>query len=490
MRNSSIGAVLVAALMLFAPSSARAQQSLQVPIQFDFLSPGARSLALGSAFVAMADDATAAWTNPAGLWYLTDSEVSMEGRFQQFEQPFMTGGRLSGDITRTLQDVIAGPQFLPLEGDRTGLSFLSGLYYNRHVRLAAYRHELLRVDQSFSYDGVLQFEPNDRFDNRDIAFEGHRKIVIDNYGVSAGRRLAPSSDRWWGGILVGAGVSMARFSLSYTASSFLHEDLYGAPDPSQLLQRSAQTGDEWAVAATAGVLVPVHSRVTLGAAYRHGPTFGFTSVVTPTASARVSAEERFDVPDVMAVGLRLGAFTRGAATNAGAQPAAVSEEPSGTWGLLVEYKRVQSSQLRSSYVASFLRANDPAEKAYAFSIDDSNELHLGAEYQFSRRRGRPTLRGGIWYDPDHSIQYSSPTNDLYDERFRTSLSTGKDLWHYTFGLGLNRKGVLDFNFGGDATSRSLVISASAIVRFRKSSQPVLPPLDLPEPIDPKPPVER
>jgi hypothetical protein len=489
MRNSSISAALVAALLLLAPSPARGQQSLQVPIQFDFLSPGARSLALGSAFVAMADDATAAWTNPAGLWYLTDSEVSMEGRFQQFEQSFMTGGRLSGELTRRLADVMVGPQFVPLEGDRTGLSFLSGLYYNRHVRLAAYRHELLRVDQSFTYDGVFQFEPNLQFDNRDIAFEGHRKIVIDNYGVSAGRRLGPSSNRWWGGILVGAGVSMARFSLNYTASTFLHQTLYGAPDPSQWLQRSAQTGDEWAVAATAGVLAPVHSRVTLGAAYRHGPTFNFTTVLTPRTSAQVSAEEQFDVPDVVAVGLRLGAFTRGASSSAGVQPATVSE-PSGTWGLLVEYKRVQNSQLRSSYVASFLRANDPLEKAYAFSIDDSNEIHLGAEYQFSRRRGKPTLRGGVWYDPDHSIQYSSPTNDLYDERFRTSLSTGKDLWHYTFGLGLSRKGILDFNFGGDATSRSLVISASAIVRFRKSSQPVLPPLDLPETIDPAPPVER
>ena len=478
MRNSSIRAALVASVVLLAPLSARGQQSLQVPIQFDFLSPGARSLALGSAFVAMADDATAAWTNPAGLWYLTDSEVSMEGRFQQFEQPFMTGGRLSGDLTRSLTDVIAGPQFLPLEGDRTGLSFLSGLYYNRHVRLAAYRHELLRVDQSFSYDGVLQFEPNLQYDNRDIAFEGHRKIVIDNYGVSAGRRLAPSSNRWWGGVLVGAGVSMARFSLNYTASTFLHRSLYDVPDPSQWLARSAQTGDEWAVAATAGVLVPVHSRVTFGAAYRHGPTFDFTSVVTPRTSAQVSAEERFDVPDVVAVGLRLGAFTRGASSSAGAAQPASAAEPSGTWGLLVEYKRVQNSQLRSSYIASYLRANDPAEKAFAFSIDDSNEIHLGAEYQFSRKRGKPTLRGGIWYDPDHSLQYSSPTNDLYDERFRTSLSNGKDLWHYTFGLGLSRRGILDFNFGGDATSRSLVISASAIVRFRKSSQPVLPPLEL------------
>jgi hypothetical protein len=483
MRNSSISTILVAALVWLAPSPVRAQQSLQVPIQFDFLSPGARSLALGSAFVALADDATAAWTNPAGLWNLPDSEISLEGRFQGFEQPFMTGGRLSGAVTGSGQDTVPSAQFAPLKGDRTGLSFLSFLYSTRHLKLAAYRHELLRVDQSFQYDGVFQFEPNLAFTNRDIAFEGRRQIVIDNYGVSVGRQVGPSN-RTWGPILIGGGVSMARFSLDYTASSFLHHGTYGPPDPvNQLLARSSQTGDEWAMGATAGVLVPIRGVVTVGAAYRNGPRFAFTSVVTPTTSAQVSADEEFDVPDVLALGIRVGPFTRGSSQVAAAQaqPGALASEPrgpTGTWQVAVEYKRVQNSQLRSSYIASFLRANDPAEKAYAFSIDDSNEFHLGFEYVFNRARVRPALRGGFWYDPDHSLQYSSPTNDLYDERFRTSLSNGKDLWHYTFGLGLVTGTRLEFNVGGDVSSRSTAVSASAIVRFRKAPQPTLPPLDL------------
>jgi hypothetical protein len=466
--------------MLLAPSSARAQQSLQVPIQFDFLSPGARSLALGSAFVALADDATAAWTNPAGLWSLPDSEISVEGRFQGFEQPFLTGGRLSGTTTGLGTDIVPLPQFLPLKGDRAGLSFLSFVYSTPHLKLAAYRHELLRVDQSFQYDGVFQFEPNLAYTNRDIAFEGRRHIVIDNYGVSVGRQVGPS-DRRGGPILVGGGISMARFSLDYTSSTFLHQgDSYGAPDPTQVLARSSQTGDEWAVGATAGVLVPLRNSLTIGAAYRHGPSFGFSSVVTPTTSAQVSAEEEFDVPDVLAVGVRIGPFTRRSGA-AAAQPDAAPAEPqrsTGLWQLALEYKRVQNSQLRSSYVASFLRANDPLEKAYAFSIDNSNEFHVGFEYVIVRDRPAkviPALRGGFWYDPDHSLQYSSPTNDLYDERFRTSLSTGKDLWHYTFGLGLVTSSQLEFNFGGDVTSRSTAVSASAIVRFRRSPQSQPPP---------------
>ena len=45
--------------------------------QFSFPNPGARSMGLGGAFVALADDATAALANPAGLVQLAAPEVSI-----------------------------------------------------------------------------------------------------------------------------------------------------------------------------------------------------------------------------------------------------------------------------------------------------------------------------------------------------------------------------------------------------------------------------
>ncbi len=96
-------AMLLASMLMLA-SGARAQSSLQVPIQFDFLNPSARSLALGGAFVGLADDATAALVNPAGLIELTLSEVSIEGRYRSFSHPFLTSGRLSGPPTGMGED--------------------------------------------------------------------------------------------------------------------------------------------------------------------------------------------------------------------------------------------------------------------------------------------------------------------------------------------------------------------------------------------------
>jgi len=70
-------------LLVTAAGDALSQSSLEVPIQFDFSNPGARSLALGSAFVALADDSTAAFANPAGLLQLKPGwEGSFEGRYQ------------------------------------------------------------------------------------------------------------------------------------------------------------------------------------------------------------------------------------------------------------------------------------------------------------------------------------------------------------------------------------------------------------------------
>ena len=73
----------VGCVVLCLAADASAQSSLQVPIQFDFLNPSARSLALGGAFVGLADDATAALVNPAGLIGLTRKEISIEGRFRR-----------------------------------------------------------------------------------------------------------------------------------------------------------------------------------------------------------------------------------------------------------------------------------------------------------------------------------------------------------------------------------------------------------------------
>src|SRR2546423_8266904 len=61
-------------------------------LQFNFGNPGARSLGMGGAFLGLADDASAAEANPAGLTILRKPEISVEGRNYEEQQLFSTSG--------------------------------------------------------------------------------------------------------------------------------------------------------------------------------------------------------------------------------------------------------------------------------------------------------------------------------------------------------------------------------------------------------------
>ena len=150
--------LVLASFLALAPADAAAQTSLQIPLQFDFLNPGAKSLAVGGAFAGLADDATATFANPAGLVQLGASEVSFELRGTWVTTPFLQAGRLSGTVTNQGDDTIAGPVFADSSGSHVGPGFIAGVYMHPSHRwvIAGYRHELARVDQTFFSNGVFQ----------------------------------------------------------------------------------------------------------------------------------------------------------------------------------------------------------------------------------------------------------------------------------------------------------------------------------------------
>jgi hypothetical protein len=425
-------AIVGAGVWLFAHPAA-AQSSLQVPIQFDFLNPSARSIALGSAFVGLADDATAALVNPAGLIQLTRKEISIEGRFRHFEQPFLAGGRLSGVATGQGQDTASGPQFATIGDAGTGLSFASFVYPRERFRAAVFRHELIRVEQDFTSRGVFQ---NQGFDVRDTAFAALRTLKVDTYGASAAVEAGP--------VWAGAGVLVHRFSLGFDFERYVHETFYGVPDPRQSVFHFSQEGRDTAVGAVVGVIVPV-STAKLGVSYKRAPRFGFSSFSGGVVGSQQRTTSEFKVPDVLAVGF--------------------SAAPTINFLITTEYARVFHSQLRADYVDVLVNQGESRTRADRFSIDDAGEIHVGAEYLIPIAR-RPGIRAGVWFEPDHSVHFvPTPANDLLDERIAVSLSSGRDLWHYTAGTRLAIHPRVDLSVGVDYSSRSTLVSISTNVGF-------------------------
>jgi long-subunit fatty acid transport protein len=75
----------IALLLLATPALGQLESPLLSKIRLNLVNPGGKSLAMGGAFVALADDATAALANPAGLTQLTAWQVGGSGKVFFFE---------------------------------------------------------------------------------------------------------------------------------------------------------------------------------------------------------------------------------------------------------------------------------------------------------------------------------------------------------------------------------------------------------------------
>ena len=173
--------------VLLAASPAFAQRDLEIPLQFDFINPGARSLALAGAFIGLADDATAATTNPAGLQRLARPEVSVEGRGWKFVTDFVQGGRLTGNVTNIPIDTVAGPVFGETSERIGGMSFLSFVFPRGRWSFAGYRQEASRLRGSATTDGAFFTDTNSLGqlqDFREYPSILARELDVINYGGS------------------------------------------------------------------------------------------------------------------------------------------------------------------------------------------------------------------------------------------------------------------------------------------------------------------
>jgi long-chain fatty acid transport protein len=425
---------LAAALVAYAAPAA-AQSSLQVPLQFDFLNPGARSLALGGAFTGLADDATAAFTNPAGLTILNRTELSVEGRYRAITTPFLERGRISGTVTQRLEDTVAGPVYGEQTAHVGGASFVSFVYPRGKWALAAYRHELVKIRDRFQSNGVFQDATiaGSLIQLREFPQVASRDVDITNYGVSVGYRVNDT-------LALGGGLIVSDFQLE---GEFVRYDttdeprVFGPPDFSKELYRVRHSGNDVALAFTSGVQVTPTPKIKLGAVYRQGPKFDVQSV-EPASNTRLQGI--FRVPREFSAGLAI--------------------RPSDALVMALDYSFVQYSRLLNDYVPM-----QTAERPANFTVEDGHEIHAGLEYVFAVA-GSPALRVGSWFDPDHAVRYEpTPASDVFDARFSATLPGGENAVHYTAGLGLSFSPRFELNLAGDATSRRTTFSSSLIFRF-------------------------
>lgn len=441
------------ALALASPVLGQTNDEINAGLQFSFSPPGARSLAIGNAFAGRADDATAAYANPAGLLWLTRPEVSVEARHWTYTTKYIDGGSFNGTPTGEGIDV-GGPSLTDFDTDVDGLSFVSFVDPHPKWAWAIYRHELANFESDIRSEGTfltcpqaacVPGNPPGEVRERVQAVIGAVDLDIVNYGVSLAYRF---SDNFWGGLGLSYydfeyDVSTERFKVRGMGRKFLPSDF----SEDNLVIRRSQEGSDSDVVGTAGLLWrTADNRWGVGAVYRTAAefSFGVTTVgrdpEDPDEFFLANSDDvPFETPDAFSFG--------------------VTFRPSDPWTLSVEYDRIGYSNLAPKFnVDGRVNQGIHGSTLGDFTVDDADELHFGLEYVV-RSRTPVALRAGAWHDPDHQIRYEG--NDPF---LQSRFQEGDDELHLTGGIGIG-SGRFQADLGADVSDRGDIFSLSAIFRF-------------------------
>jgi long-subunit fatty acid transport protein len=459
--KASLAAGLILAAVAHGPLAAQTNLETNAGVQFNFSTPGAGNMALGGAFLALAFDASAAYTNPAGLTTIAQPEALVEARHWTYTHVFTDKGRFPGQPSYNLGfDDREGLLDGKAQDQVTGLSYFSYVYPHRNWSFALYRHELVNFDANFSTSGpyiqsILSRTPLGipgvlKNEGRLAPLKNHMEVDVTSYGAAAAYQMG-------GGLSLGLGISYFEFSMDSTALRFL-PNLFSKPDfsPESFVNSQTQKGKDHQWSVSSGFLWESRQKKwSLGGVYRQGPDFTFRArsqqaYPTPEESPKYDPRDQpafFHVPDVYGMGI---AF-----------------RPKDAFRVAFDYDRIRYSQLTDGFTDIFGLATlpDVGEDHVArdpeldhFVIDDADELHLGMEYAFLQRWPVLSLRAGAWYDPDHSLRFEG-RNLSYQAVFRRR----GNYMHYTLGAGLAVRR-LQIDAAIDHSERASVLSLSIGLR--------------------------
>ena len=441
--------VLIAATIAAASGTAQETPST---FEFSFSNPGARSLGLGGAFAALADDATAAFANPAGLVQLVSLEVSAEVRHWSYSTPYIEGGRYEGEPTGIGLDTTEGLRTAVSEEQLTGLSFLSIVYPKGKWSFAVYRHQLANFRAQTATQGLFPgWETPRAYDRR-----WSTELDIISYGAAGAYRIG---DRF----SLGLGIVHFRGRLDAPFEWSLPDDidtLQGVFGPTSYLPERQLANGEMAIddsdwGLSAGLLWTFAEGWSLGAFYRQAPEFGLVFDVqagplapefldpefTPGATILTIATP-MQFPDVYGLGL---AF----------------RSRDGRLAVGFEWDRVEYSSIFDSFDPVVTETLDPDLDLETFLVaDDGDELRLGVEYAFLDLKPVLAIRAGVWLDPDHRFRSIHP----YNPDHRALFKAGEDEIHVAVGLGLAFRS-FQIDFAADFSDLVDTVSLSVIYSF-------------------------
>jgi long-subunit fatty acid transport protein len=415
-------------------------QRIEIPSSPNPVGSGARALGMGGAFIAVADDATAASWNPGGLVQLEKPEVSIVGQyFHRIEDNNLgTNPEASGD--QSVADV--------------NLNYLSAVYpftlFNLNM-VVSLNHQYL-FDFSREWNFPLFQSSAGLSINQSVDFD--QKGDLSALGIAYAIQLTPRLsfgftlnmwDDWFGGNEWKQTISQ-RGTGTFVGSPFIFHS--ASHDRFTFSGFNANLGLLWFITPklTLGAVLKtpftadVERESTFSSAIRFPTVAGADTVI----SSATSEDLELDMPMVSGIGL---------AYRFSDQLTVSADITRTEWD---DFLFEDSLGNEFSPISGL-----PKDES---DIDPTHQFRIGAEFLFIQQHYVIPLRGGFFYDP-------APAEGSPDDFFGISLGSGFargrfvfDLaYQYRFGSNVGSSILQDLDFSQDVDEHS--IFASIIVHF-------------------------
>ena len=362
-------------------------------VDFRFNNPGARANAMGGAFIGLADDATAAYTNPAGLTILTEPEFSIEYKISE--------------ITTHFQDQVSKKEF---DDTVSGLSFLSYVYPAENATIALFRHQLLNTESNFTWQ-----ETGNEPQNVSVSLEA---VTL---GIGAGFKLTDTFS-------FGLSIGMTQFD--YDVKSRIYDPAETSyPNPNEWETVSDTDNAEHY---TVSLLWNPFEGFNIGLVYRMGPEFetvkrryrwndpdGFPNTGDEFYGLEWDNDHILKVPDVYGLGLSYRFLSNFTAT--------------------LDINYIEYSDLADD----FIEWESGGATTSNWTVDDEVEVRLGVEFIFDVNQIPLALRAGYYFRPDHRLQYKGIDEPWAIQAFGGKGDDHDHIFSLGFGAVLTQKFQID-----------------------------------------------
>jgi long-subunit fatty acid transport protein len=427
---------------LVAPLAVQAQQlqRVEIPSSFNPVGSGARALGMGGAFIAVADDATAASWNPGGLIQLEHPEISVVGAYfyRREDNTFGANPEASGEQSAS-------------EVRINYLSFSYPFSFLERNMIVSINYQNM-FDLTREWDFPLFHDSGGLKMNQEVHYD--QEGTLSAFGLAYAIQLTPQLSLGFTLNLWEDGLYENEWKQSVTEKS--RGTLNGIAFRSE-----SRSEDEFSLSgfnANIGILWNMTPKLTLGAVFKtpftadikHRSEFesslkfpaspGFAS----TSYSSFEEDEELDMPMSYGIGL------------------AYRYSDSFTAAFDIYRTAWDDFELKDGQGNAFSPISGrPSSES---DIDPTHQVRIGAEYLIITPKYIIPLRAGLFYDP-------APAEGSPDDFFGFSIGSGIAVgrwifdmaYQYRFGNDVGKSMIQNLDFSQDVEEHTLY--SSLIVHF-------------------------